>query len=68
MTLWSGRVESSLDPSQFGRIHRSSIVNLLAVREIQPWFSGEHIIILKDGTKLKLSRNYRDRFQEQGML
>ena len=61
-------VESSLDPSQFGRIHRSSIVNLLAVREIQPWFSGEHIIILKDGTKLKLSRNYRDRFQEQGML
>ena len=61
-------VESSLDPSQFGRIHRSSIVNLLAVREIQPWFSGEHIVILKDGTKLKLSRNYRDRFQEQGML
>ena len=61
-------VESSLDPTQFGRIHRSSIVNLLAVREIQPWFSGEHIVILKDGTKLKLSRNYRDRFQEQGML
>jgi two-component system LytT family response regulator len=61
-------VESSLDPSQFGRIHRSSIVNLLAVREIQPWFSGEHIVILRDGTKLKLSRNYRDRFQEQGML
>ena len=61
-------VESSLDPTHFGRIHRSSIVNLLAVREIQPWFSGEHVVILKDGTKLKLSRNYRDRFQEQGML
>jgi two-component system LytT family response regulator len=62
------RVESSLDPAQFGRIHRSSIVNLLSVREIQPWFSGEHLVILKDGTKLKLSRNYRERFQEQGML
>jgi two-component system LytT family response regulator len=43
-------------------------VNLLSVREIQPWFSGEHLVILKDGTKLKLSRNYRERFQEQGML
>ena len=62
------RVESSLDPAHFARIHRSTIVNLAAVREIQPWFAGDYVVLLKDGPKLKLSRTYRGRFQQQGML
>jgi two-component system LytT family response regulator len=57
-------LEERLDPTLFMRIHRSTIVNLECVRELQPWSSGEMIVILRDGTKLKLSRSYRDRFQK----
>jgi DNA-binding LytR/AlgR family response regulator len=48
-----------LDPSRFARIHRTIIVNVGAVAEIQPWFSGDAIVILRDGAKLRLSRHYR---------
>ena len=61
-------IEAVLDPDRFLRIHRSHIVNLHSVREIQPWFSGEYIVLMKDAAKLKLSRNYRERFEEHGML
>jgi two-component system LytT family response regulator len=54
-----GDMEQQLDPSRFARIHRTIIVNVGAVAEIQPWFSGDAIVILKDGTKLRLSRHYR---------
>jgi two-component system LytT family response regulator len=50
--------EATLDHSSFLRIHRSTIVNLEYVREIQPMFHGEHVVILKDGTRLRLSRRY----------
>jgi two-component system LytT family response regulator len=56
-------VEAQLDPTQFCRIHRSTIVNLDRIREMQAWFAGDYMIILKDGAKLKLSRTYRDRLQ-----
>jgi two-component system LytT family response regulator len=56
-------VEAQLDPAQFCRIHRSTIVNLDRIREMQAWFAGDYMIILKDGAKLKLSRTYRDRLQ-----
>jgi two-component system LytT family response regulator len=49
-----------LDPSHFARIHRSTIVNLDRIRELQPWFHGEYIVVLKNGSKLKLSRSYRE--------
>jgi len=52
-------MEQQLDPSRFARIHRTIIVNVGAVAEIQPWFSGDAIVILKDGVKLRLSRHYR---------
>ena len=52
-------MEQQLDPSRFARIHRTVIVNVGAVAEIQPWFSGDAIVILKDGSKLRLSRHYR---------
>jgi two-component system LytT family response regulator len=49
-----------LDPSRFVQIHRSTIVRLGAVRELQPWFHGDYIAILHSGAKLRLSRSYRD--------
>jgi two-component system LytT family response regulator len=57
-------LESQLDPKQFVRIHRSSIVRLDRIQELQPWFHGEYRIILNDGTQLTLSRNHRDNLQE----
>ena len=57
-------LESQLDPKKFVRIHRSSIVRIDRIQELQPWFHGEYRIILHDGTLLTLSRNYRDKLQE----
>lgn len=54
------RMESRLDPENFARIHRSSIVNMNFIKEMQPWSHGDCIVILKEGTKLTLSRRYRD--------
>ena len=49
-------IEHQLDPRRFARIHRSTIVNLACVREIQPWFGGDYIAILHGGRKLRVSR------------
>ena len=54
-------LDDGLDPRRFLRIHRSTIVNLDRVREIQPLVHGEYRVVLTDGTKLTLSRGYRDR-------
>jgi len=58
-------LEETLDPRLFARIHRSTIVNLNRVREMQQWFSGDYVVILEDGTRLRLSRHYRDRVEQQ---
>lgn len=52
-------VERKLDPQRFARVHRSTIVNLDRVQELQPWSHGDFVVVLKDGTKLRLSRRYR---------
>lgn len=49
-----------LDPSMFVRIHRSVAVNLDRIAEIQPWSGGDFIAILRDGKRLRVSRNYKD--------
>jgi two-component system LytT family response regulator len=49
-----------LDPRDFIRIHRSSIVNLHRVREVQPWFQGSHIVLLLSGEELRMSRYQRE--------
>ena len=54
-------LESQLDQNRFLRIHRSTIVNLERVRELQTQSHGEFTVVLNDGTQLKLSRGYRDR-------
>lgn len=53
-------LEARLNPDQFLRIHRSLIVNIAAIKELQPWASGEYIVLLKDSTRLNSSRGYRD--------
>jgi two-component system LytT family response regulator len=58
-------VESRLNPEIFFRIHRSHIVNIERIKELQPWFNGEYVVILRNGTKLTLSRGYRERLQEK---
>jgi two-component system LytT family response regulator len=59
------RMESRLDGRRFVRIHRSRIVNTERVKELQPWFNGEHVVVLQNGTRLTLSRGYREKLQEQ---
>ena len=54
-------METQLDPKKFVRIHRSAIVNVEQIKELQPLFSGEHSVHLENGTKLTLSRNYKDK-------
>jgi two-component system LytT family response regulator len=58
-------VEQKLSSDMFVRIHRCHIVNIEQVRELQPWFNGEYVVVLRNGTRLPLSRGYRDKLQEQ---
>jgi two-component system, LytTR family, response regulator len=58
-------VEAQLDPNQFARIHRRYIVNLDRIVEIQPWFAGDGVVVLRSGQKLRLSRTYRDRLHSR---
>jgi two-component system, LytTR family, response regulator len=57
-------IESKLDPAKFLRIHRSTVVNIDRIKELHPMFSGDYAVILRNGTELALSRNYRERFTE----
>lgn len=55
------QIESRLDPTRFVRIHRTTIVNLDRIKELQPLFNGDQTVILRNGNQLTLSRTYRDR-------
>jgi two-component system LytT family response regulator len=57
-------LEARLPASSFMRIHRSIIVNVERIREVQPWFKGDHVLILTDGTRLTSGRTYRERVQQ----
>jgi two-component system LytT family response regulator len=57
-------MEERLDPRRFLRIHRSTIINLDRVREFQLWFQGEYVVTLTDGTRLNVSRGYRNKLLE----
>jgi len=52
-------LERKLDSAHFIRIHRSTIVNLDFVKEVHAWFKGGHLVVMKDGSKLRLSRYQR---------
>jgi len=53
-------LEQKLPPSKFLRISRSTVVNVDRIKELQPMFHGDYTVILQNGTKLSLSRGYRD--------
>ena len=52
-------LEAQLDRERFRRTGRSALVNLDRVREVQPWFHGDAIVILESGARVTLSRRYR---------
>ena len=58
-----GKLGEKLDPTKFLRVHRSTIVSIKNIKELQPLFQGEYEITLRDGTKLTSSRGYRERLQ-----
>jgi two-component system LytT family response regulator len=55
-------LESRIDPRRFVRINRSIIVNTGHIKELHPLFHGDYAVILKDGTELRSSRNFRKNF------
>jgi two-component system, LytTR family, response regulator len=56
-------LETQLESRQFARIHRSTIVNVDRIMELQPTFNGEYVVLLKGGTRVTMSRGYRDALQ-----
>ncbi len=56
-------VMEKLNSNQFVRIHRSTIINIDHVKELQPWYKGEYIVILNSGEKLQTGRQFRDQLQ-----
>ena len=58
-----GNFQAKLDPRKFLRIHRSTIVNIERIKDIQPLFKGEYVLTLTSGKRLKSSRGYRHELQ-----
>lgn len=58
-------IEGRLDRERFFRIHRSRIVNVERIQEMQPWLNGEYSLVLKTGTRLTISRGYREKLQQR---
>lgn len=54
-------LEARLDPARFLRIHRSTVVNLDRIKEMQPLFHGDYLVRLRDGTELTLTRSYKEK-------
>ena len=55
------RLEAKLDPEIFVRIHRSTIVNVDSIKSLHPLFNGDHLLVLKNGQELNLSRTYHEK-------
>jgi two-component system, LytTR family, response regulator len=58
-------METQLAADRFLRIHRSTIVSIPRIKEMQPLFHGEYAVVLHDGTRLTMSRSFRDRVFER---
>ncbi len=53
-------LEEALDPTRFMRVHRSTIVNIDRIREVQPWFNGDFVLVMATGHEIRTGRSYRD--------
>jgi two-component system, LytTR family, response regulator len=62
------QLEIRLDPARFLRVHRSTIVNLDRIKELQPWFRGDYRVILRDGTELTLTKSHREKLESRLLL
>jgi len=60
-------LEEKLPPNRFVRISRSAIVNVESVKELHPMFHGEYIISLRNGTRVTLTRGYREQLRQFGV-
>jgi two-component system LytT family response regulator len=60
-----GQLDAVLDHRRFVRVHRSAIVNIDLVDELQPDSHGDYRVILKDRTEIRLGRRYRNGLQER---
>lgn len=60
MRITLNEFEKALDPQEFVRIHRSTIVKKDQIKEMQSYFNGEQIVIMNSGENLKMSRSYKD--------
>ena len=58
-------LEKKLDPDHFARVHRSHIVNLDCIREIQPWSRNDFMIVLESGVQVKMSRRYKQNLESR---
>jgi two-component system LytT family response regulator len=61
-------VETRLAAARFVRIHRSAIVNIDRIKELRPSFRGDYEVILRDGTRLMLTKNHRGKLDSQLLL
>jgi len=61
LRMTAAAIEPQLDPRAFIRVHRRYIVNVDRIVEVQPWFAGDAILILRNGARLRVSRTYRER-------
>ena len=52
-----GQLTEQLDPRLFVRVHRSATVNVSYIREVQPWFGGDYIAIMRTGAQVRVSRH-----------
>jgi two-component system LytT family response regulator len=60
-----GDLELRVQPEGFIRIHRSTIINITRIKELQPLFHGDYTVVLVDGSRLTMSRSFRERFFER---
>ena len=59
------KIESGLNPDQFARVHRRAIVNVDRIRELEPMFRGEYSAVLRDGSRVTVSRGYRPSLEKK---
>jgi two-component system LytT family response regulator len=61
-------LEARLSSKRFVRVSRSATVNIEHIKELQPLFHGEYLVLLRDGTRLTLTRGYREKVRELSLI